>query len=69
MSTVRTHREPPDRSEARQVTRLPRRFEGAKRPQIEPSLPLGGSNAQVFGEWLGHSPEELAAFKAAGVIS
>ena len=44
-------------------------FEGAKRPEIEPSLPLGARNAQVFGEWLGHSPEELAAFKAAGVIS
>jgi CoA:oxalate CoA-transferase len=44
-------------------------FEGAKRRQLEPSLPLGASNEQVFGEWLGHSAEELAAFKAAGVIS
>jgi CoA:oxalate CoA-transferase len=44
-------------------------FEGAKRPEIEPSLPLGASNAQVFGGWLGHSPEELAGFKAAGAIS
>jgi CoA:oxalate CoA-transferase len=44
-------------------------FEGVKRRQLEPSLPLGASNEQVFGEWLGHSAEELAAFKAAGVIS
>jgi CoA:oxalate CoA-transferase len=44
-------------------------FEGTKRRQIEPSKPLGASNAQVYGEWLGHSAEELAAFKAAGVIS
>ena len=26
-------------------------------------------NEEIFGEWLGHSPEELAAFKAAGVIA
>jgi formyl-CoA transferase len=44
-------------------------FEGTKRRAIEPSLPLGASNQKVFGEWLGHSVAELAAFKAAGVIS
>jgi formyl-CoA transferase len=44
-------------------------FEGTKRRAIEPSLPLGASNQKVFGEWLGHSDAELAAFKAAGVIS
>lgn len=44
-------------------------FEGTERRQIQPSLPLGASNAEVFGEWLGHSPEELAAYKADGVIS
>ena len=44
-------------------------FEGTERRQILPSLPLGASNAAVFGEWLGHSPEELAAYKADGVIS
>ena len=44
-------------------------FEGTERKAIEPSLPLGASNSAVFGEWLGHSPEELAAYKAQGVIS
>lgn len=44
-------------------------FEGTGRLPIHPSLPLGASNAAVFGEWLGHSPQELAAYKAAGVIS
>ena len=44
-------------------------FEGTPRREIEPSLPLGASNAEVFGEWLGHTPEELAAYKAEGAIS
>jgi CoA:oxalate CoA-transferase len=43
-------------------------FEGTERRPIEPSLPLGASNDAVFGAWLGHSQEELAAFKAEGVI-
>jgi len=43
-------------------------FEGTERRAIEPSLPLGASNDAVFGDWLGHSQEELAAFKAEGVI-
>lgn len=44
-------------------------FEGTERQPIQPSLPLGASNEDIFGNWLGHSKEELAAFKAAGVIS
>jgi CoA:oxalate CoA-transferase len=44
-------------------------FEGAPRRAIEPSLPLGARNQQVFGEWLGHSSADLAAFKSAGVIT
>jgi CoA:oxalate CoA-transferase len=43
-------------------------FEGTERRAIEPSLPLGASNDAVFGEWLGHSDAELAAFRAEGVI-
>lgn len=43
-------------------------FDGVARKPLEPSLPLGTSNDKVFGEWLGHSSEELAAFKAEGVI-
>lgn len=43
-------------------------FEGTERRPIEPSLPLGASNDAVFGDWLGHSEEELAAYKAEDVI-
>jgi formyl-CoA transferase len=43
-------------------------FEGTARRPIEPSTPLGSSNAAIFGEWLGHSAEELAAYRANGVI-
>jgi formyl-CoA transferase len=43
-------------------------FEGTARRPLEPSLPLGGSNAAVFGDWLGHSADELKALKDAGVI-
>lgn len=43
-------------------------FEGTQRRPIEPSLPLGASNDAVFGDWLGHSQEELAAYKAEAVI-
>ena len=43
-------------------------FDGMERRPIEPSLPLGASNDEVFGEWLGHSEKEVAAFKAQGVI-
>lgn len=43
-------------------------FEGTGRRAIEPSLPLGASNHAVFGDWLGHSDGELAAFAANGVI-
>jgi len=44
-------------------------FEDVERHQIEPSLPLGSCNADIYGKWLGHSPEELAELKAEGVIS
>ena len=43
-------------------------FEGTERRAIEPSLPLGASNDAVFGDWLGHSEEELTAYKVEGVI-
>ena len=34
-------------------------FEGTPRRSIEPSLPLGASRGDVFGGWLGLSPEDL----------
>jgi formyl-CoA transferase len=43
-------------------------FEGTERRPIEPSLPLGASNDAVFGDWLGHTEGELAAYKTEGVI-
>lgn len=43
-------------------------FEGIERRPIESSRPLGAGNDEVFGTWLGHSPEELAAFRSAGVV-
>jgi formyl-CoA transferase len=51
------------------VPHSPLVFKGTGRRAIEPSLPLGAGNAAVFGEWLGHSTEELLALKAEGVIS
>jgi formyl-CoA transferase len=44
-------------------------FQGVARREIEPSLPLGARNEEIFGEWLGHSAAELDAYKAAGVIA
>jgi CoA:oxalate CoA-transferase len=44
-------------------------FEGAGRLPIQPSQHLGAGNQAVFGAWLGHSDEEIEAFRAAGVIS
>ena len=43
-------------------------FEGSDRKPLEPSSPLGGDNSAVYGDWLGHSAEELAAMKRDGVI-
>jgi CoA:oxalate CoA-transferase len=43
-------------------------FEGNARRPITPSLPLGASNTEVFGDWLGHTPAELDALRAAGAI-
>lgn len=43
-------------------------FEGLERRPIEPSLPLGACNDQVFGEWLGHTSQELAELRRQGVI-
>ena len=43
-------------------------FEGTERRPIEPSRPLGAGNDEVFGDWLGHSKAELAAYRADSVI-
>lgn len=43
-------------------------FEGSPRRPLEPSLPLGASNDEIVGGWLGHSEVEIAALRAEGVI-
>lgn len=43
-------------------------FEGTERRPIVPSRPLGASNQDVFGKWLGHTDAELATFVQEGVI-
>lgn len=43
-------------------------FEGAARRPIEPSLSLGACNDEIFGNWLGYTPEELQQMRADGVI-
>lgn len=46
----------------------PLTFEGTERRPLEPSQSISASNDAVFGEWLGHSAEELAACRKEGVI-
>lgn len=46
----------------------PLMFTGAERVAIDPSRPLGASNDEVFGDWLGHDADQLAAWRADGVI-
>jgi CoA:oxalate CoA-transferase len=43
-------------------------FEGTQRRPLKPSVGLGTSNGAVYGEWLGHSPAELADLQRDGVI-
>jgi len=44
-------------------------FEGLPRRPLEPSRPLGACNDEVFGQWLGHTPQELQALREQGAIS
>jgi crotonobetainyl-CoA:carnitine CoA-transferase CaiB-like acyl-CoA transferase len=50
------------------VPHTPLNLEGVPRRPIEPSRPLGASNDEILGRWLGHTSEELAALKAQGAI-
>lgn len=43
-------------------------FEGTERRTLEPSRPLGADNDAIFGDWLGHTPQELAAYRLEEVI-
>ena len=46
----------------------PLNMKGIPRIPIEPSQPLGAGNAEVYGEWLGLSEDEMERLKADGVI-
>jgi CoA:oxalate CoA-transferase len=46
----------------------PLQFEGTARLPLQPSAQLGEDNRTVFGTWLGHSDEDLAALAREGVI-
>jgi CoA:oxalate CoA-transferase len=50
------------------VPHTPLNIVGLPRIPLEPHKPLGASNDDIFGTWLGHSPEELEALKKEGVI-
>lgn len=43
-------------------------IEGTPRKKLIPHLPMGASNDEVLGGWLGHSVDELAELKSEGVI-
>lgn len=46
----------------------PLNFVGLKRLPLEPSRPLGACNDDIYGGWLGRSPEQLRKLKEDGVI-
>lgn len=50
------------------VPHSPLNIKGVPRIPLEPHLPLGAKNDEIYGEWLGHSKEEIARMKADGVI-
>lgn len=50
------------------VPNSPMRYDGVQPATIMPSRRLGQDNEQVYGQWLGHPPEQLARFKEQGVI-
>ena len=41
---------------------------GLPRLPLEPNLPLGAMNAAIYGDWLGHSAEDIEQWKKDGVI-
>jgi CoA:oxalate CoA-transferase len=46
----------------------PLQFDGTERIPLQPSAKLGEDNRTIFGVWLGHSDQEIAALTADGVI-
>jgi CoA:oxalate CoA-transferase len=50
------------------VPNTPLRLHGTEKVGAAPSPAIGQHNAEIYGDWLGHSPSEIAALKEAGVI-
>lgn len=50
------------------VPHTPLNIKGVPRIPLEPHLPLGARNDAIYGDWLGHSSEELDQLRAEGVI-
>ncbi len=50
------------------VPHTPLNLGGVPRRPIEPSLPLGARNDEIYGAWLGRSKDEIERLKAQGVI-
>lgn len=46
----------------------PLRYGGSDVRELEPSKAIGADNASVYGDWLGRTPEEIAALSASGAI-
>jgi formyl-CoA transferase len=46
----------------------PLMFQDLARVPIRPSARLGADNAAVYGDWLGHPPDELRALTSEGII-
>jgi CoA:oxalate CoA-transferase len=46
----------------------PLNFVGVPRVPLQPHLPLGAMNDEIYGDWLGHTDEELNQLKEEGVI-
>lgn len=46
----------------------PLNIKGVPRIPIQPSLPLGSRNHEIFGDWLGYSDAQLTRLKDEGVI-
>ena len=46
----------------------PLNIKGVPRLPIQPSLPLGAGNAEIYGQWLGLSEDDLERLKKDGVI-
>jgi CoA:oxalate CoA-transferase len=50
------------------VPNTPLRLHGTEKVEAAPSPTIGQHNAEIYGDWLGLSPSEIAALKEAGVI-